>query len=39
MDLSKVAFNTADVLSVGSLVLAGVATIWGVRKAISIAGR
>ena len=39
MDLSKVAFNTSDSLAVGSLVIAAVATIWGVRKAISMAHR
>lgn len=37
MDISGVAFNTADVLAVGALVLAGTAVIWGARKAISIA--
>ncbi|MFK5882368.1 MAG: hypothetical protein QM482_09160 [Sulfurospirillum sp.] len=39
MDLTGVAFNTADVLSVGALVLAAVATIWGVKKAISMGNR
>jgi len=39
MDLTKVVFDTADVLSVGALVLGAVATIWGVRKAISMANR
>ena len=39
MDLTTVAFNTADALSVGSLVVAAVAVIWGVRKAISMASR
>ena len=39
MDLSGVAFNTADVFAVGSLVLAAVAVIWGVRKTISMANR
>ena len=39
MDLTSVAFNTADVISVGTLVLVAVATIWGVRKAISMANR
>ena len=39
MDLTNVAFNTADVLSVAGLVLAAVATIWGAKKAISMASR
>ena len=39
MDLTNVTFNTADVISVGTLVLGAVATIWGVRKAISMANR
>lgn len=39
MDLSGVAFNTADVFAVGSLVLVAVAAIWGVRKAISMGNR
>lgn len=39
MDLTGVTFNTADVLSVGSLVLAATAVIWGVLKAISVANR
>ena len=39
MDLTNVSFNTADALSVGTLVLTAVATIWGVRKAISMAHR
>ena len=39
MDLTGVAFNTADVIAVGTLVLIAVATIWGVRKAISMANR
>ncbi len=39
MDLTGVAFNTADVIAVGLLVLTAVATIWGVRKAISMANR
>lgn len=37
MDLTSVAFNTADVLAVGSLVLVGTAVIWGVKKSIGIA--
>ena len=39
MDLTGVAFNTADATSVGVLVLVAVAALWGVRKAISMAGR
>lgn len=39
MDLTGVAFNTADVVAVGSLVLGAVATIWGVSKAIGMANR
>lgn len=39
MDLSLVAFNTTDVMAVGSLVLAATAVIWGVLKAISLASR
>ena len=39
MDLTNVSYNTADVLTVGSLVLAAVAAIWGVRKAIAMANR
>lgn len=39
MDLTGVSFNTADVEAVGLLVLTGIATIWGVRKAISMANR
>ena len=37
MNLAGVAFNTADAMAVGALVLVGVAVIWGVRKAISMA--
>ena len=39
MDLTGVVYNTGDVIAIGSLVLAAVAAIWGVRKAISIGGR
>ena len=39
MDLTGVAFNTADALSVGVLVLGAVATLWGVRKAISFGNK
>jgi len=39
MDLLAVTFNTADVVAVGSLMAAGAATIWGVRKAIGLIGR
>ena len=37
LDLTAVAFNTADVLAVGALVIAATAVIWGLKKAISIA--
>ena len=37
MDLTKVAFNTGDVLNVGVLVLAATAVIWGIKKAIGMA--
>lgn len=37
MDLTGVAFATADVLAVGSLVLVGTGVIWGVKKAIGMA--
>ena len=39
MDLTNVAFNSADATSVGVLVLVASAAIWGVRKAISMASR
>jgi hypothetical protein len=39
MDLTGVAFNTADVAALGALMAAGLATIWGVRKALSLIGR
>ncbi len=39
MDLTNVAFNTADVVAVGTLVLVAVAVIWGVSKAINMASR
>lgn len=39
MDLTGLAFNTADVVAVGSLILTATAVIWGVVKAISLAGR
>jgi hypothetical protein len=39
MDLTDVAFNTADAMSVGVLVLTAVAVLWGVRKAISFGNR
>ena len=39
MDLTQVVFNTDYALQVGTLVLIGIAAIWGVRKAISMAGR
>jgi len=37
MDLTSVAFNTADVLAVGVLVLGATAVIWGIKKAIGMA--
>ena len=39
MDLTGLAFNTADVLAVGSLMLTATAVIWGVVKAIGLANR
>lgn len=39
MDLTNVAFNVADAQAVGLLVLTGIAILWGVRKAISMANR
>jgi len=39
MTLTDVVFNTADAVSVGVLVLGAVATLWGVRKAISFANK
>lgn len=39
MDLTSVVFNTADALAVGVLVLVAVATLWGVRKAISFGNK
>lgn len=39
MDLTGVTLNTADAVSVGVIVLIAVATLWGVRKAISMANR
>ena len=39
IDLSGVSYNTDDVMKVAALVLAAVAVIWGVRKAISVANR
>jgi len=39
MDLTNVAFNTADALSVGALVLGAVAIVWGIRKAISMGNK
>lgn len=35
----NVSYNTADATNVAGLVLLGVATIWGIRKAITIANR
>ncbi len=39
MDLTNVAYNTADATSVGVLILVAVATLWGVRKAINFASQ
>lgn len=39
MDLTGVAFNTTDVMAVGTLILVATATIWGVIKAIGLASR
>jgi len=39
MDLSKVAFNTTDITTLGGLIITALAAIWGVRKAISLASR
>lgn len=39
MDLTGVSFDTTDVEAVGLLVLTGIAAIWGIRKAISMANR
>lgn len=39
MDLTSVVFNTADALAVGVLVLVAVATLWGVKKAISFGNK
>ena len=39
MDFTNVTFNVADAQKVGLLVLTGLATIWGVRKAIGMAGK
>ncbi len=39
MDLTGVTFNTADVLTLGALVIGGLAVIWGVRRAISLVSR
>ncbi len=36
LDLTKIAFNTADVVSVGALVLAATAVIWGIKMAIKM---
>lgn len=37
MNLTSVAFNTADVMAVGVLVLGALAVIWGIKKAIGMA--
>jgi len=35
MDLTNVAFNTADALAVASLVLAAYGILWGVKRAMA----
>ena len=37
LDITAVAFNTAEVLAVWAMGLAAYAVIWGLKKAISIA--
>ena len=37
MDLTQFAFNTADVMAVGVLVLGATAVLWGIKKAIGMA--
>jgi len=37
MDLTGLAFNTADALAVGALVLLGTAVLWGIKRAIGMA--
>lgn len=32
MDLTQVAFNTADVMAVGVLVLGATVVLWGIKK-------
>ena len=39
MDLTGLSFDTATALSVASLVLVGLAAIWGARKALSFASK
>jgi len=39
MDLTNFAVNTADVMTVASAVLTGLAAIWGVRKVIKTINR
>ena len=39
MDLSKVVFNTADVLTAGGMIAGALATIWGVKKVLSLIAR
>jgi len=39
IDLTGVSYNTADVLAIAALVIAAIAVIWGVRKAIAVANR
>jgi len=39
LDTSGVSFNTDDAVAVAGLVLAAVAVLWGVRKAISMGNK
>ena len=39
MDLTGLTFATSDVQAVALLVLTAVATIWGIKKAISMANK
>jgi len=39
IDVSKVHYNTDDVMTVAGLVLAAIAVVWGVRQAISVGRR
>ena len=39
MDLTGVAFNTADALAIASLVIGALAVLWGAKRAIGFAGK